>query len=277
MIEALIDRAVDNAALLSAAQPSIDDVLTQDAQVRSSPDGRTLGHFIVPSSRLNELATGVAVLPPSINVLLDRHLGRALEAVDDFGLVTIASVNTPGGVNVERGDILETLVGWSTGYGDKCDVYCEIFGPQMRPEQVDESIRHLASIRKTQKNFGAKIPIRNAPTEMIARVFAECSRHGVPFKLGAGETRALGVRGILNLIAAAAIAFRDCDARGAIKDALEDQDATAFTIDDDALVWRERRFGEATIASARRELLIAFAAFDPAQPAAQLREAGFFV
>jgi hypothetical protein len=213
-------------------------------------------------------------LPPTVNVLLDRHLGRALEAVDDFGLVTIASVDTPGGVNVERGDILETLVGWSNGYGDNCDVYCEVFGPQMRPDQIDEAVHHLAAIRKTQKNFGAKIPLRNAPVAMIAHAFAECSRHGVPIKLGADETRAAGPNGILNLITAAAIAFRDCDARGAIKDALEDEDASAFTIDGDTLVWRERRFGEATITSVRRELLIAFAAFDPAQPAAQLREAG---
>lgn len=250
-------------------------MLTQDAHARSGPDGRTLGHFIVPSSRLNELAAGVAVLPPSINVLLDRHLARALEAVDDFGLVKIASVDTPGGVNVERGDILETLVGWSTGYGDNCDVYCELFGPQMRTGQIDDAVHHLASIRKSQKNFGAKIPIRNAPTAMIAHAFAECSRHGVPIKLGADETCAVGLHGILNLITAAAIAFRDCDARSAIKDALEDEDPSAFAIREDALFWRERNFGEATIASVRRELLIAFAAFDPTQPAAQLREAGF--
>ncbi|HEY1729886.1 MAG TPA: hypothetical protein VGG22_16060 [Candidatus Baltobacteraceae bacterium] len=245
-----------------------------DAEVRSSPDGRTLGHFVVPSSRLNELTMSDAELPPTISVLLDRHLGRALEAVDDFGLVTIASVDSPIGVNVERGDILETLLGWSTGYGDNCDVYCEVFGPQTRPDQIDETVHHLASIRRTQKNFGAKIPIHNASASMVAHALAECSRLRVPLKLGADNTRAVGVHGILNVITAAAIAFRDSDARDAIVAALEDEDASAFTVDDDVLVWRERRFGVATIASVRRELLIAFAAFDPAQPAAQLRQAG---
>jgi hypothetical protein len=249
-------------------------VLTQDALARSGPDGRTLGHFVVPSSRLDELTKSVADLPPSISIVLDRHLARALEAVDDFALVTIASVDTPGGVNVERGDILETLIGWSTGYGDDCDVYCEIFGPQMRPDQIDEAVQHLASIRRTQKNFGAKIPIHSAPAEMIAHAFAECSRHRIPLKLGADQTRAVGVHGILNLVTAAAIAFRDCEARDAVKAALEDEDPNAFTVDADTLMWRERKFGAATIASVRRELLIAFAAFDPMQPAAQLREAG---
>jgi len=270
----LIDRAVDNAALLSPAQPSIDDVLRQDAEARSGPDGGTLGHFVVPSSRLGELATGEAELPPSISVILDRHLGRALEAVDDFGLMPIASVDSPGGVNVERGDILETLLGWSTGYGDNCDVYFEVFGPQTRPDQIDETIQHLALIRRTQKNFGAKIPIRNAPTSMVAHSFSECSRLRVPAKLGADETRAVGHHGILNVLTAAAIAFRDCEARDAIVSALEDEDGDSFKIDDDSLVWRDRRFGAATIASVRRELFIAFAAFNPGLPAAQLREAG---
>ena len=233
-----------------------------------------MGHFVVPSSRLGELTASSADLPPTISIVLDRHLGRALEAVDDFGLITIASVDTPGGVNVERGDILETLVGWSTGYGDDCDVYCEIFGPQMRPDQIDDAVQHLASIRRSQRNFGAKVPIRNAPAAMIAHAFTACSRHGIPIKLGADETRAVGVRGILNLITAAAIAYRDCDARAAVQTALEEEDASAFTVGADALVWREREFGRATIASVRRELLIAFAAFDPMQPAAQLRAAG---
>ena len=229
---------------------------------------------MVPSSRLDELIKSEADLPPTISVLLDRHLGRALEAVDDFGLVTIASVDSPVGVNVERGDILETLLGWSTGYGDNCDVYCEVFGPQTRPDQIDETVHHLASIRRSQKNFGAKIPIQNASTPMIAHALAECSRLQVPLKLGAGPTHAVGTLGILNTITAAAIAFRDSDARDAIVAALEEEDASAFTLDDDALVWRDRRFGAATIASVRRELFIALAAFDPREPAAQLREAG---
>jgi len=273
----LIDRAVDNAALLSPAQPSIEDVLRQDAEAREGPDGGTLGHFVVPSSRLAELVTSDGELPPSISVILDRHLARALEAVDDFGLAPIASVDSPGGVNVERGDILETLLGWSTGYGDNCDVYFEVFGPQTRPDQIDETIAHLASIRKTQKNFGAKIPIRGAKTSMVAHALSECSRLRVPVKLGADETRAVGQHGILNVLTAAAIAFRDADARDAIVSALEDQDRSSFTIDDDGLVWRDRRFGAATIASVRHELFIAFAAFDPTQPAAQLRDAGVLV
>ncbi len=249
-------------------------MLRQDAEARSGPDGRTLGHFVVPSSRLDELIKSEAELPPSISVILDRHLGRALEAVDDFGLVPIASVDSPGGVNVERGDILETLIGWSTGYGDNCDVYCEVFGPHTRPDQIDEAIHHLASIRQTQKNFGAKVPIHNAPTAMVAHALSECSRLRVPVKLGADETRAAGTHGILNVVTAAAIAFRDSDARDAIISALEDQDPSAFTVEDGSLVWRDRRFGAATIASVRHELLIAFAAFNPTQPAAQLRELG---
>ncbi|HTX03274.1 MAG TPA: hypothetical protein VMD07_06315 [Candidatus Acidoferrales bacterium] len=249
-------------------------MLRGDAKARGGPDGATLGHFVVPSSRLGELATSAAELPPSISVILDRHLGRALEAVDDFGLVPIASVDAPEGVNVERGDILETLIGWSTGYGDNCDVYCEVFGPQTRPDQIDETVHRLATIRQTQKNFGAKIPIHGAPTEMIAHTLAECSRLRVPLKLGADETRAVGAHGILNMITAAAIAFRDSDAREAIISALEDEDPGSFTVDDDAFVWRERRFGAATIVSVRRELFVAFAAFDPSRPAAQLREVG---
>lgn len=249
-------------------------MLRVDAQARSGPDSGTIGHFVVPSSRLADLTASRAELPPSVSIVLDRHLGRALEAVDDFALVRIASVDSPGGVNVERGDILETLLGWSTGYGDNCDVFCEVLGPQTRPDQIDESVHHLASIRETQRNFGAKVPIRDAPTTIVAHAFAECSRFRVPVKLGANDTHAVGVCGILNVLTAAAIAFRDPDAADAIVAALEECDPSEFTIDDDALVWRERRFGAATIASVRRELFIAFAAFDPTAPAAQLRELG---
>lgn len=252
-------------------------MLAQDAHARVGPYGRSLGHFVVPASRLSEIAASNVGLPPSIAVILDRHLDAVLAEVEAFSVARVAAVDTPAGVNVERGNTLDRLLEWSSKCDDRYDVYCEVFGLETHLEKIDDAVENLALVRRKKRNVGAKMPLRGAQCTAIAHALAACSRHEVPVKAGPGVRFPVrpsdgASHGILNLLTAAAIAFRDCDARDAIVSALEDDDASAFALEDDALVWRDRRFGAATIASMRRELLLAFASYHPTAPGEQLSD-----
>ncbi|MBV8424876.1 MAG: hypothetical protein JO349_06770 [Candidatus Eremiobacteraeota bacterium] len=203
----------------------------------------------------------------------------ALPQVEHFGATRVAAVDTPPGVNVERGQMLETLLEWSTHCDDRYDIYCEIFGSETPVERIDDAVENVALIRRKKRNVGAKLPIRGASSTTIAYALSACSRLGVPAKAGPGIRFPVrpndgASHGILNLLTAAAIAFRDSDAHNAIVSALEDDEATAFALEDDALVWRERRFGAATITSMRHDLLLAFAAYRSSGPGEQLSELG---
>lgn len=234
---------------------------------------------MVPSSRLAEIAGAGSTLPPSLSVVMDRYLNVALAAIDGFRGTRIASVDMPSGINVERGESLETVLTWSTEREDRHDVYCEIFGGATSPQKIDDAVENLALVRRRKKNFGAKLPIRGAKSMTVAHALAACSRHEVPVKAGVGARFLVRPKdgeshGILNLLTAAAIAFRDSDAYAAVVSALDDDDPSAFRLEDDALLWRDRRFGAATMASVRRELFLAFASYRATEPGELVSEAG---
>lgn len=265
--------------MLASGQPSADEALAQDARARAGPYGSSLGHFVAPSSRLREIATSTCALPPSIAVVLDRHLDAALSDVREFTATRVAAVDTPSGINVERGQTLERILDWSAQLDDRYDLYCEIFGTETRPEKIDDAVESLAVIRRKKRNVGAKMPLRGASSTAVAHALSACARHNVPVKAGPGVRFPLrpsdgASHGILNLLVAAAVAFRDSEARSAIVTALEDDDPSAFALEEDALTWRGRRFGAATIASVRREMLLAFASYHPTGPGEQLSDPG---
>jgi hypothetical protein len=282
IVAALLDRAVDDAALLCEARLSMHDAVESHLQARAGPHGRTVGHFVVPASRLTELAETLAHEVPTLNVVLDRHLERAFSAIDGCTDLRIASVDTPVGVNVGKGEMLEELVAWSKLRDGRHDVYCEILGMEPQPSHIDEMVEHVALIREEHQNFGAKIPTAGATSEAIAHAVASCSAHRVPFKATADLARPITSSsngatsyGFLNLMTAALVAFRDPDAYGTIIAALEEHQAAAFALEDDLLTWQGRNFGAATLAAMRQQLFVAFAGCNPTEPAVHLGELGF--
>ena len=232
----------------------------------------------MPASRLGEIAA-CSSFPPSISVVMDRYLGVALQAIEEFGAARIASIDTPAGLNVERGEMLEAILQWSGERDDRYDIYSEIFGTVTSPQKIDDAVENLALIRRKRKNFGAKLPIRGARSATIAHALGACSRHEVPLKAGVGVRFPVrpedgSSHGILNLLTAAAVAFRDSDAYAATAAALDETDPAAFTLEGDTLVWRDRRFGAATMASVRREFFLAFASYRASEPGELLHNVG---
>jgi len=282
IVGALLDRAVDDAALLCQARLGMHEAIDRDLDARAGPFGRTVGHFVVPISRIGELSEANSEQLPTLNAVIDRHIQEALATIDSSNRLRIASVDTPQGVNVGKGEMLDELIAWSKTRGGRHDVYCEIFGGNSQPENIDEMVEHLAIVRGEQKNFGAKVSTRGVKPELIAHALAACSAHHVPFKATADLAEPITKNdgsapsyGFLNLMTATLVAFRDADAHETIVQALEENDAGAFAFDEDVFTWQERDFGAATISAMRLELFVAFASCDPTGPAVHLGELGF--
>jgi len=278
-----MNRIIDNAALFPPAQRSMQEALQIDTAARAAPYGAMIGLFLVPASRLAELSASTPS-PPPIAVVLDRHLEVALRLIDAESRLPIIAIETPRGADATRGEMIEMLGAWSSRDGGKTTIYCEVVAETTAISRVDDAIERIALLRRSSKNFAAKMRAGGAlrktvpDVEIVAHTFEECARYNVPLKATAGLHNAVrriedgvAIHGFLNLLLAAAIATRDSEAHDAIVAALLEEDPAAFVLDDDALVWRDRRFGAATLAAMRLELLNSFGSCDPDEPTDSLR------
>lgn len=265
----------------------MDEALAADAAARSGPYAGTVGAFVVPASRLEEVAAS-RVRPPQVSVILDRHVDRALAHVAAFDAVPIVALETPRNVDATRGELIETLIAWSHVRPGRIAVFCEVVGGATPLTRVDDALERLALERRTSRAFAAKIRTGGETPEMIpsdellTHVLAACARLDIPFKATAGlhhplrsKREGMTQHGFLNLLVASAVAHRDSDAFATIQAALEEEDSSAFVLEDDALIWRDHRFGAATLAAMRVELFSSFGSCSLTEPIDGLRELGF--
>lgn len=288
VVASLTNRLIDDAGLFPPAQLPMDEALAADARTRAGGDGALVGHFVLPASRLDELATTSAAPPPSLSVILDGDLERALAAVDDFDLVEIAALETARDLDLSQDGTFERLERWWRTDPAHRPIYCEVVNAHTPLAQVSSAIAVVASARLARENFGVKIRTGGATAdafpsiEILAETIARCAHADVPFKATAGLHRAIrrdeaGVpmHGFLNVLVASAVAHRDADEQHAIVAALSEEDAGAFVLDGDYLVWNDRCFGAATLRAMRLELFAGFGSCSIAEPVADLRALGF--
>ena len=287
VVASLTDRLVDDAGLFPPAQLSMDEALATNARCRAGSDGSIVGNFVVPASRLDELANANGARPLALSVILDGDLDRALAAVDAFVFVKIAALETPPDLDLTQGKALERLEAWARSDPMRRPIYCELVNAATPLGHVASAVGLMASARLARENFGVKIrtggivPTAFPSVELLAEAIARCAHADVPFKATAGLHHAMrrtesgaAMHGFLNLLIAAAIAHRDPDERDAIVAALSEDDAGAFVLDEDHLTWGDRRFGAATLRAMRLDLFAAFGSCSLTEPAEELRALG---
>jgi hypothetical protein len=233
----LLGGLIDHAALFPPASLGLEEALAEDERVRRAPGSWLVGRFVCPASRLVDL--------DDADVRLTVVLDDPAALLDD---PRVEAVELPPGVPPDVALPVD-------------EVYVE------RPLGELGWLDDVAGLGRRAKVRcgGAVVPT----VDELAAFVARCRLRGVPFKATAGLHHPVsgpGRHGFLNLLAAAV--FGDEEA------ALQETDASAFTLDDVRFGWRGRESGPDELARVRRELFVAFGSCSVAEPVEDLRALG---
>ena len=232
---ALFARLIDHAPLFPPARLPLPEALEEHRRARESDEGWIVRRFVCPASTLSSLDGE----PLELSVVLDAEA--------DLDDPRVASVEVPR----DRGVLTAVRV----------ERYVEV---------AADAMPGYAPLMAVD---GARAKIRCGPVpppiDELAAAIGAFRQHSVPFKATAGLHHAVrqdGAHGFLNLLAAAI--FGDEEA------ALAEEDAAAFSLDEDALGWRDRTASTSEIARGR-ELFVAFGSCSFPEPVEELQALGF--
>jgi hypothetical protein len=249
----LLEGLVDYAGLFPPAALSMQDAVRNYARYREDEHSWALGRFVVPAERVREVPR-------------------------TFPLSVLASpANIP-----EREPVLEVK---ATSAEDVEQIARQTAGRTVFVEIADLAL--LAPIRehglRAKMRTGGITPDAFPTAESIAAFLRACSAAGVAFKATAGlhhplrcvkpltyePHAAVGMmHGFVNVFLAAAM----------LDDAeriLVEEDAWAFTFDDDGVRWRDRRVTNDELRTMRRTFGISFGSCSFEEPIADLQALGW--
>ena len=285
-LRALVARAVDYAGLFPPAALSMREAVARQAVYLQSADAWMLGRFVVPVSRLKEMAEAAAshvadgAQPWRLSVLIDDATTDAL-TVRDFS-----------DAHGER-FVVEAVEGRAAS-ADEIEHMLDAFEPRLEryvelPSQDDpraliESVSRAGGRAKIRT--GGVTPDAFPSAAKIARFVARCAESGVAFKATAGlhhavrgayrltyETDATTAPmfGFLNLFAASALAAAG-GSEPELVPLIEESRGASFAFDSSGMRWRDRFVPLDRIVHARRTLAIAFGSCSFEEPRDELRE-----
>ena len=290
-LRTLLGGIVDYAGLFPPAGLDMPAAVANYAAYRQGTDAWALGRFVLPAARLEafekafekekecEAAPRAGAEPWRLSALLGPDVAGDVERVRSFN-----------GRNAGRAVIdaleltahdLAALERAARSLPTGTEAYAEL--------PVDADVRALV-VAAGRTGLRAKVRTGGVtadafPTSaQLARFIAACVEAGVPFKATAGLHHPLRavyrftyepgsatgtMFGFLNVFLAAALLC----AGGPVSDAqalLEETDASAFDITDDAIAWRGHRFDVARLAAARG-LAVSFGSCSFREPIEELR------
>jgi hypothetical protein len=307
-LRALLKGLIDYAGLFPPAQLPLAEAIRNDAAYRSGPDAWMLGMFVCPAGKLQELTE----FPPLTVVGRAVAKGETFSAVrlQDQEDMTALRIRRPyaiiGGYEIRISNELwhakrrHALPPSERGPGSsgllssallpsvfRGFVFCELDYGQGWAALVETLVPELVE----SPTFPIGLKIRcGGPTAAsmpstgdLAQALAACHKAGVPVKFTAGLhhplrhfDKALGVKahGFLNVFVAGVLCCaRDLDA-AALQLILEDEDATNFHFDDDALHWKDLHATTAEVTEARERAVISFGSCSFDEPREDLRALG---
>ena len=288
-VRTLLERLVDYAGLFPPAAQPMREALTDYGSYRASPDAWMLGRFVVPVSRLDELAAASASLvderqgPWALSGLAGGDAAADLDIVRAFNGAHRGQfvVDT-----VELRAASESAVESALRSVDRqLAVFVEI--------PLDDEPRPLLEVIK---RHGARAKARTGGTTPesfpsaagLARFIAACAELELPFKATAGLHHALRAEqrltydadaplatmfGFLNVFLAAAFARAGMGA-GALARLLEERDRDALTFGDAEITWRDHVVTREQVADARHSLAHGFGSCSFREPIDELHELG---
>ena len=301
-LRALLSGLVDYAGLFPPAELPMRDAVAHYATYRAHPDAWTLGRFVVPVSRLDELVACAAELLPAdgeepwhLSVLGGADPVADAARVAQFGRthagrVVVDAVEARA---ASADDVARLAAAWPAPLA----LYVELpLDPDPAPLV---RVVHALGRRAKMRTGGVTASAIPAPA-LVARFIAQCTVAGVPFKATAGlhhpvrgdhrltyhaDSPTATMHGFLNVWMAAALvherlhhlraADSNADAVHAAvalaTDVLSDTDPASFGFDAAAARWRDHRVSLATLDAVRDGGAIAFGSCSFREPLDDLR------
>lgn len=286
---ALLTHLVDYAGLFPPAELDMRSAVAEYARARRSPEAWMLGRFVVPASRLEELAvtaeSTVSVSDPwRLSVLFGADSAAdaaALAAFDEraAGEAIADAVELKAASTAEIDRALSAVPpGVAT--------YVELGLPQ----ELSAPLQAIAArgARAKLRTGGVTPQSIPAPGE-VARFIVECARAGVAFKATAGlhhpvrslrpltyaaDSPRATMHGFLNVFAAAAVAREGADLPD-VEAVIREEEPSAFRLDENGLAVGPRRIASESLAEARRTFALGFGSCSFAEPVSDLESLGF--
>ena len=241
-LRVLLEGLIDYAGLFPPAALSMQDAVQNYARYREGEYAWALGKFVVQRDRAEEVP---AEFPVSV-LGIDEQKASSVEDIDRIA-----------------------------GEANGRTVYVELTDLALIPHLARHGLR--AKIRTGGITADAFPAIEN-----VAAFLRACRQHGVPFKATAGLHHPLRcikpltydadaptgiMHGFLNVFLAAAF-LDDAD------EVLREEDARAFTFDDDGVAWRGHRVSIKDLSKMRQEFATSFGSCSFEEPISDLRALG---
>jgi hypothetical protein len=291
-VDALLSGLVDYAGLFPPASEGMREALENYVSYRDGEDRSALGRFIVPISRLPELeGVGRDLMPGGpgsepwrLSVLVADDIRSAGEEMLDFNR-RHAPGSTDGHALIDVAELKASAAGEIGRQRlELPDVFTAYFEIPIKGN-VFPLVKAIARARARAKvRTGGVTRESIPPAEEVIDFIIACQRELVPFKATAGlhhpvrgsyrltyepDSPVGTMFGFLNVFVAAAL-VQAGESRQTALAALEETDLHAFSFDDGAIVWRDRRITVDQL-EASREVAISFGSCSFREPIDELR------
>ena len=301
-LDALLGGLVDYAGLFPPAALDMRTAARAYAEYRGGPHARALGAFVVPASRLEELAEACAALEPGPGGAWPLNALAGERAADDVARALGFGFNSGHGPRLSLVGI-ETRVASVDEVARVSDLVPPPVGLALEiPLTLDRNVRRamLAAVkahgRMAKMRTGGVTPDAIPPARAVAEFIWDCARAAVPFKATAGlhhpvrSERPLTyhqaspvavMHGFVNVLAAAAIAWSSArhspgaDPTPDVLAVIEERDPSAFEWTRDALRWHGRMIPASDIDDARNRFARGFGSCSFAEPIDDLQTLGW--
>lgn len=283
----LLGSFVDYAGLFPPAKLGMTGAVRHHADYLAGPHRALLGAFVLPLERLAEFEAALATLEPAalsdwrLNVLAGADPAADAEAVIEFNsrqtVARIVAVET-------KATNTDEVVWFTSSFPQDVEIWVELPPTSPRLPALLERVR--ATGRGAKLRTGGVTGDAFPSPATVARFLRECHRAGVVMKAAAGLHHPLRgdypltyetgcprgtMFGFLNLLLAAALVRAGGSETDTIA-LLDERDARAFAVGDDAIAWRGFRFTAPQLTATRQALCRSFGSCSFTEPIDGLQE-----
>lgn len=291
-VDALLTGLVDYAGLFPPASESMRTALENYAAYRAGDDAQALGRFIVPIGRLKELEDAGSDLMPRVpgsepwrlSVLVSGDIPAPSEVMEAFNS-RHASGSKRGHAVIDVAELKARTVHdigtQRSALPDSFTAYFEI----PADGDVSKLVAAIAAVGARAKLRAGGVTPESIPSAgQVIEFITACRREGVPFKATAGLHHPVGgsyrltyepnsptakMYGFLNVFLASTLHYAGGSGETVIA-VLEESDRRAFTFEDDAIVWRDKRITTEQIEASRHEFATSFGSCSFREPIDEL-------
>ena len=285
---------VDYAGLFPPASEDMRPALENYAAYLESPDGKALGRFIVPLPRIEELEESARGLLPRgrrsqpwrLSVLVAENVSAATNEILEFNRRhAIGSRNGAATIDVAelKASTGDEIARQRAELASGLTAFFEI----PYTGDVSSLVSRIAKVKARAKiRTGGITPEAFPPARAIIDFIAACLREAVPFKATAGlhhpvreeyrltyqsDSPKWTMYGFLNVFIAATLLWTG-DSEDTALALLEERDQSAFTFEEDAIHWRDKRVSAEQVQACRSQFAISFGSCSFREPIDELAQ-----